>query len=135
MKKILLLITGICCLNLAFAQTTGTKQLQDNARTLLQQGDFDNAIKALETARQQDPNNLEVLRDLSYTYYLKRDFAKAIETGRILVALPNADQQSFQVLGLAYKAIADYKEAGKLYRQALRRFPAMPTFNRRTSRS
>jgi len=123
MKIYILLIAGLLCGNILSAQTTPTKQLQDNARTLLQQGDFDNAIKALETARLQDPNSLEVMRDLCYTYFLKRDFAKAIETGKIMVARPDADQQSFQVLGLAYKAVADYKEAGKLYRQALRKFP------------
>jgi tetratricopeptide (TPR) repeat protein len=123
MKKTLLVITGMICLNILFAQAVSTKQLQENARTLLQQGDFDNAVKALETARQQDPGSLDVLRDLAYANYLKRDFSKSIELGKLMVARPDADQQCFQMLGLSYKAIADYKEAGKLYRQALRKFP------------
>lgn len=97
--------------------------MQENARALVQKGDFDNAVSMLEKAHRQDPDNVEILRDLVYAAYLKRDFAKAIETGKELVEKPAADEQSFQVLGLAYKATASYKEAGKLYRTALKKFP------------
>jgi tetratricopeptide (TPR) repeat protein len=97
--------------------------LQETARTLLQKGDFDNAVIMLDRAKQQDPNNVEIMRDLSYVNYLKRDFAKAIEAGKELVENPKADAQAFQLLGLSYKAIASYKECGKLYRTGLRKFP------------
>lgn len=103
------------------AQTTS--ELQGNARALLQKGDFDNAIVTLERARKQEPNNIELMRDLSYVSYLKRDFGKAIETGKELTDHPNADAQAFQLLGLSYKATANYKECGKLYRTGLRKFP------------
>ena len=106
------------------AQEQTSKLLQETAKTLLQKGDIDNAVIMLERAKQQDPDNIELLRDYCFALYLKRDFAKAIEVGKELVEKPNADQQSFQVLGLAYKATAAYKESGKLYRTALRKFPA-----------
>lgn len=117
----ILLVTGILSASAQEQQTA--KLLMETARTLVQKGDFDNAVLILERARQQEPDNAELLRDLTYNYYLKRDFGKAIEVGKALVEKPTADQQSFQVLGLAYKAIASYKECGKLYRTALRQFP------------
>lgn len=116
----LLVLIGFCDAN---AQEQTAKLLQETARTLVQKGDYDNAILILERAKQQEPDNVDLLRDLCFANYLKRDFAKAIEVGKELVAKPNADQQSFQVLGLAYKAIASYNDCGKLYRAALRKFP------------
>lgn len=105
------------------AQEQTAKLLQETARTLVQKGDYDNAVVILDRARQQEPNNTGILKDLCFAAYLKRDFTKAIETGKELVEKPDADAQAFQLLGLAYKAIASYKECGKLYRTALRKFP------------
>lgn len=99
------------------------KLLQETARTLVQKGDYDNAVVILDRAKQQEPNNTSILKDLCFAAYLKRDFSKAIETGKELIEKPDADAQAFQLLGLAYKAIASYKECGKLYRTALRKFP------------
>lgn len=107
----------------ANAQQQSVSEMQQTARTLLQKGDFDNATVMLERARKQDPTNLELMRDLSYVSYLKRDFAKAMEAGKEMVEHPNADAQAFQLLGLTYKATAAYKECGKLYRTGLRKFP------------
>ncbi|MBV9987710.1 MAG: tetratricopeptide repeat protein [Chitinophagaceae bacterium] len=123
MKKITVILLGILIAGSVYAQSGSPKQLQANARTLMQQGDFDNAVKALESARQQDPNSLELLRDLAYANFLKRDFARSIEIGKMMIDRPDADEQSYQVLGMAYKGIASYKEAGKLYRAALKKFP------------
>lgn len=97
--------------------------LHQTGKTLLQKGDYDNAVVMFDRAKQQDPNNVELMRDLTYANYLKRDFAKAIEAGKELVENPKADEQCFQMLGLAYKAIASYKECAKLYRTGLRKFP------------
>jgi tetratricopeptide (TPR) repeat protein len=126
MKYILVfifLITSYSTLSAQQQQTGTAKQLQESAKSLLQQGQFDKAVQVLDIARQQEPGNIEILKDLVFANYLKRDFAKAIEIGKIVVELPEADQQAFQVLGLAYKAIASYKEGGRLYKTALKKFP------------
>ncbi len=46
-----------------------------------------------------------------------------METGKKLIEQPNPDVQSYQLLGMAYKAIAKYKEGEKLYKSALQKFP------------
>ena len=107
----------------ADAQEQTAKLMQETARILVQKGDFENAIVVLERAKKQEPNNIEILRDLCFANYLKREFARSIEVGKELTDKPEADPQAFQLLGLSYKAIASYKECGKLYRMALRKFP------------
>lgn len=121
---LLVLLCIVCSNNYCQAQEQTAKILIETAKTLVQNGDFENAVLLLDRAKQQAPDNIDLLRDLTFAYYLKRDFAKAIETGKELIEKPNSDQQSFQVLGLAYKAIAAYKDCGKMYRVALRKFPS-----------
>lgn len=121
--KYLLLLCFILVPAAGEAQEQTAKLLIETARILVQKGDYDNAVLLLDRAKKQEPDNIELLRDLSFANYLKRDFAKAIEIGKELTEKPNADQQSFQVLGMSYKAIASYKDCGKLYRAALRKFP------------
>ncbi len=123
MKYFLLLFCFILEFSAGQAQEQTAKLLMETARILIQKGDYDSAVLLLDRAKKQEPDNIELLRDLSFASYLKRDFAKAIEAGKELIEKPNADQQSFQVLGMSYKAIASYKECGKLYRAALHKFP------------
>ncbi len=122
MKKFVLLFLLSFALHLSFAQSDANT-LHDKARILMQQGDFDNALLTLDSALQLQPGDIEILKDISYTNYLNRDYAKAIETGKIAISKPDADVQSFQVLGLAYKAIADKDNADKMYKTALKKFP------------
>lgn len=105
------------------AQQQTAKQLQENAKAVLQQGNYDRAVLLLDRAYQQEPANIEILKDLSFANYLKRDFARSIEVGKQMIERPDADQQAFQLLGLSYKAIASYKECAKLYKTALKKLP------------
>jgi len=123
MKKFVFILIGLIYFGSVNAQTLSVKQLQENANAFMQQGDFENAVASLLKARQTDPLNMELLKNLSFAYFLQRDFAKAIETGKIVIEMDDADQQAFQILGLSYKSIADYKEANKMYKVALKKFP------------
>ncbi len=123
MKQLLLLFIFVAVTCYVNAQEQTSALLQETARTLVQKGDFDNAVIMLERAKQQDPDNVDLLRDYCYALYLKRDFGKAIEIGKEMIEKPKADPQSFQILGMAYKAIASYQECSKIYRTALRKFP------------
>lgn len=107
-----------------FAQSDqNTDTLRATAKTFLQQGDYENAILVLTKALQAQPNDLQTGKDLEFAYYLNRNFAKAMETGKPLVLRPDADVQSFQMLGLTYRAIAEDDEAEKLYKTGLKKFP------------
>ena len=112
-------LTAVCV-----AQQPTIVQMRDSAKTLLQHGDYDNATRLLEFALQHAPGNLEVLKDLSFASYLHKDFARAIETGKQAVESPDADPQTYQILGLSYKELLLYKECSKLYKNGLKKFPA-----------
>ncbi len=123
MKKLFFVFSGLIFWVSITAQLLSVKQLQENAKVFMQQGDYENAVASLQKARQTDPLNMELLKNLSFAYFLQRDFTKAIETGKIVIEMDDADQQAFQILGLSYKSTASYKEANKMYRKALKKFP------------
>lgn len=123
MKRFLVFILFLFSAFSLIAQDQDAKQLYATAKEFMKQADYDNAVLVLNSAIKQDPSNLEMLQDLSYISFLKRDFAKSIEISKVLVERPDAEEQTFQLLGMDYKAIADYKECDKMYKLALKKFP------------
>lgn len=123
--KRLLCIAFLFIVSFGYAQTSeqDAGKLHETAQTFLRQGDYENAVLVLTKAQQLLPNNLQINKDLLFAYYVKRDFAKAMEIGKPIVARPDADVQSFQMLGLVFKSIAEDKEAEKLYKTGLLKFP------------
>ncbi len=123
-------IHKIICLSALFitlhsdhAKAQDIATLHETARSLMKQGDFENATLVLNKALKQEPDNLDLLKDQAFVFYLKRDFAGAVESGKKIIARTDADVQCFQILGLAYKAIAEFKESDKMYKEALKKFP------------
>jgi hypothetical protein len=111
-------LSAICMF--ALGQQNGS---DETAKGYIRQGDYQNAILVLNQALQQDNQNLEMHKDLAYAYYLQRDFNKSLDVAKPLVSREDADVQSYQILGLVYKAIEEKKECEKMYRQGLKKFP------------
>ncbi len=107
----------------SFAMAQDAKSFHLTARKFMMQGEYDSATIYIAKALDAEPSNLDILKDQVYVEYLKRDFSKAIDLSKKLIERSDADVQSFQLLGMSYKAIAEYKEAEKLYEKALLRFP------------
>lgn len=118
---VFIVLLQLICL-FAHAQAN-TDTLRVRAQKFLIQGDYDNALLVLNHAAEMDAGNADILKDEAYIYYLERNFAKAIEIGKTITARPDADVQSYQVLGLAYKATADYASCDKLYKKAIKQYP------------
>lgn len=107
----------------ATAQPEDPKTLHATARTFMQTGDFDNAIIVLTRALQHDKDNLELQKDLVMSYYLKRDYTKALEGVKSVIDRDDADVVTFQIAGNVYKALEEVKECDKLYKKGLKKFP------------
>ena len=107
---------------LSFAQDD-VKSMQETARNFTATGDFDNAILVLNRAIQLDKNSLELQKDLAMNYYLKRDYAKAMEVVQQLIERDDADVVTFQIAGNVYKALEEVKDGEKMYKKALKKFP------------
>lgn len=106
-----------------FAQDQDTKSLHDTGKSFIRQGDYPNAILVLNRASTQDPNSLEISKDLAFAYYLQRNYVKALEIAKPFSDRKDSDVQSFQILGMVYKSIEERKEAEKMYRAAIKKFP------------
>lgn len=123
MKKIQLLLLALSAFFTTLAQQDDPKTMHETAKTFMRSGDFDNAIIVLTRALQQDKNNLEMQKDLVLSYYLKRDFAKALDGVRALIDRDDADVVVFQIAGNVYKALEEVKECEKVYKKGLKKFP------------
>lgn len=124
MKKISSLLLAVLLVSVvSYAQAEDPKVLHETAKTFMRSGDFDNAIVVLTRALQQDKNNLEMQKDLVMSYYLKRDYAKALEGAKVLVDRDDADVVTYQIAGNVYKALEQVKDCEKVYKKGLKKFP------------
>jgi tetratricopeptide (TPR) repeat protein len=105
------------------AQASDTRTLQETAKTYTRAGDYTNAIVVLNRALQQDPRNLDLLKDLCFDYYLERDYAKGLEIARPLTERTDADEQCYQLAGLFYKGMNEAEACEKMYRAGIKRWP------------
>ncbi len=122
--KYLLLLSGYIFLSLcSIAQQQDTKTMQESAKNFEKKGDYDNAVLVLSKAAQQEPENIEVHKDLAFALYLKSDNNKALETIKPLLDRRDADVQTYQIAGMIYKARDDVNEAEKLYKKGIKKFP------------
>lgn len=123
MKKII--YTTCACLFLfystSFSQTA--KELQETARSFMQQGDYSNAVLVLNRATQLAPTDIDISKDLALSYYLQKDFAKAQGIITPLLDREDADDQCYQIAGNIYKQLALPKECEKVLRKGLKKFP------------
>jgi hypothetical protein len=113
-----------------FAQTQTTAQLLETARSFIKQGDYGNAILVLNRAKVQEPNNIPVTKDLAMSYYYQGDNTKALETINTVIDRDEIDDQTYQIAGLIYKRTDLQKDAEKMYRKAIKKFPESgPLYN------
>jgi tetratricopeptide (TPR) repeat protein len=125
MKKIFfsLILAGtvLCGVNV-YAQE-GQTNLHETGRTFMRSGDFDNAILVLTRALQQEPKNIDIRKDLVMSYFYKRDYAKAKDQLEPLIENDDADVVTYQIAGNIYKALEEVKDAEKMYKKAIKKFP------------
>ena len=106
------------------AQQPSVDQLRSTAISFQRQQDYTNTIMVLAKALELDPNNLTLLKDVAFTFYLGGDLKKASERILPLAERVDSDVQVFQIAGLIFKASEEYKQAEKLYKKGLKKFIA-----------
>ena len=121
MKKFIFLFALLGSLHSAILAQTETPQ--ETAKSFVMSGDFDNAILILSRALQNDQKNLSLMKDLAMAYYYKRDFAKARDVVETMLDHDDADVITYQIGGNVYKALEEVKEADRMYKKGLKKFP------------
>jgi len=119
-----LLIVCFALTGYSAASAQDVNEYYARAKRFINKGKTDSATFYLSKALELSPNNLEVLEDLLYVQYLERDFVKATSLAKNLVERTDAGIKTFQLAGMTYKEIAEYKEAKKVYDKGLAKLPA-----------
>jgi tetratricopeptide (TPR) repeat protein len=57
------------------------------------------------------------------SYYLKRDFQKALKGVEALMDRDDADAVSYQIAGNVYKALEQVKDCERVYKKGIKKFP------------
>jgi Tfp pilus assembly protein PilF len=117
--KHLLLGFSLFTATAVFSQTA-----HETAYSFMRTGDHDNAILVLNKAIQTDPQNEQIIQDLALAYYYKKDFGQAKVYVKKLTERDDIDVTSYQIAGTVYRALEEIKEADKIYKKALKKFPA-----------
>ncbi|MFT3845794.1 MAG: tetratricopeptide repeat protein [Lacibacter sp.] len=124
MKKLFIAFSLLFASAAVWAQEPDADQLHETAKQFMRSGDWTNAVLVLNKALAKEPTNLALQKDLALTYYYQRDFAKAKETIKPMIDREDADVQVFQVAGNIFKAIQESKDCEKMYKKALKKYPA-----------
>ena len=122
MKHIITLLLFIN-ISAAIAQPADVQQMLETARSFQRSADFDNAILVLTRAMQSAPDNTEIIMELAFTYYMAGQNEKALTEIKKLIDREDADEKVFQIAGNIYKIKQDLKEADKVYKKGLKKFP------------
>ncbi|HUP12114.1 MAG TPA: hypothetical protein VM187_07885, partial [Niastella sp.] len=124
MKHLLPVVGFLLAVNMTQAQTEpgDVKSVQETAKNYMRQGDYSNAVLVLNRGLQNNSDNLDLQKDLAFAYYLNRDYVRGLEVAKKFPDRQDADVQSFQILGMLYKAIEEVKDCEKMYKTALKKF-------------
>jgi len=123
MKKITICFSLFFFTVTAIVKAQSAQELHETAKAFMQQADYSNAVLVLNKATALDPLDLDITKDLAFTYYLQKENAKALEIIKPVLEKNDADDQSFQIAGNIYQQMGLLKDCEKLYRKALKRFP------------
>ncbi len=118
MKNFFLTVAVFAALN-SFGQTA-----HETAYSFMKTGDHDNAILVLNKALQTDPTNEQLLQDMALAYFYKKDFAQAKTYAAKLIEKDEVDITSYQIAGTVFRALEEVKEADKMYKKALKKYPS-----------
>jgi tetratricopeptide (TPR) repeat protein len=93
------------------------------ARTLLDKGEVDKALEALQALQTRNPTLAGLDRDLAVAYYRKSDYARASAYLEKVTAADRSDKEALQLLGLSYFFLGQPKKAIPLLEQVQSWFP------------
>ena len=108
--KSLLLAVSLC---ISAMGMNAQENPHETAQSFIRKGDYSNAVLVLNKTIEKDRDNIELKKDLAFAYFLERDYTRSMEVVKPLSETAAADVQTFQILGMNYKAIEESKDAEK----------------------
>lgn len=127
MKKIFLIAFSLFVLVHSYAQSAEAEA--KNIMSGLQDNGPEKTIASLDASLRTYPGNYELLKNKALVNFLKRNFNDVIALGKPLLDRPDADEQMYILVGNSYASIADTKEAAKVFKKGLSKFPKSAILN------
>ncbi len=122
MVLLLLLLLGSQC---SFAQDNKEKAYQAGMKAikLEDDGKYEEALALLFEAEKLDSENAIYPYEVGYAYYAQKEYPKAMDVYKKLIAGKSATDQCFQMLGNIYDLTGDSAGAMRSYNEGLKMFP------------
>lgn len=110
---------------IAIGQTDKDKAIEmgKQAIKLEDDGKYDDARKLLNKAIKLDADDYNYPYEIGYSYFLEKDYKKAVGEFKKVVKMKSATDQCFQMLGNVYDAMRDSINCFKSYEEGLKLFP------------
>lgn len=106
-----------------FAQDNPASKEINEAIKAMDAGNFSQSRVILEEILQKDSTNFDAWYEYGYSYFLQKDYTKAIEIMQTQTGNPQATDQLWQMIGNSLDIIGNPKEALAAYAQGLEKFP------------
>lgn len=99
------------------------RELYTSAKKYLSTRDYANAILVYNQLAKLEPSNLVYRQEMAHTYFLMRDFNRAIEVIAPLVRAKEADVQTFLIAGQIYNGRGFANQAFNAIERGIKKFP------------
>lgn len=110
-------------LSVQLSNAQSATELQEMARSFMQQSDFNNASLLLKRASIANPNNIEITKDLAQSLYFQKEYEKGLDVIKTILDKEESDDQCFQIAGNLYRQLEQTKECEKLFKKGIKKFP------------
>ena len=103
--------------------TPETKQMYEQARTFLSNGNVRQAIPLFQQLTTLTPDQMVVFRDLGNAYYLAGSYDQADKTLNTLIESGRADEQCYYIAASSKQSQKDEKKAKKILSKGIDKYP------------
>jgi len=98
-------------------------QKGEEAVKLEDAGKFDDAMKLLTVAAKLDPGNIDYPYEMTYCYYSRKEYQKAIDILEKLKDNADSFDRLYELLGNSYDMLGQSDKAVATYQDGLKKFP------------
>lgn len=100
-----------------------SRELYGKAKQYIAKRDYSNAILVYNQLAKIEPKNLVYRREMAHTYFLMRDFKRAIQVIEPLVRSKKADEETFLTAGQIYNERGFANQAFNAVERGIKKFP------------
>ncbi|MBC8199988.1 MAG: tetratricopeptide repeat protein [Desulfobacteraceae bacterium] len=115
---------------MTFYKFLGISKFSDGRRKAYKERDWDKVIQYGEMELKQDPGNIKALNDLSYAYYNKQDYDRALSLCEKIYELSPQEDLAVQVQKIGARYMRHHEVLGEIYYLRGRDDDALKIFER-----